>query len=250
MTAERRAHVPESRFGKWFLRTDIWETRVLDLAIDDLDRLIEDRAASYPVIVDVGCGAGQSLQRLRDRFAPELIVGLDIDFEMLGLSALRTRDLDLPVVFVQGTSADIGLAKESVDMLFCHQTFHHLPDQQSAIREFHRVLKPGGLLLFAESTRAFIHSWIIRLLFRHPMDVQKSADEYREFIEQAGFDCDSSTISYPYLWWSRADLGLRETLTDRAPPEEREETLLNLVAVKRGGHAPTTANTTLSSAIY
>ena len=101
---------------------------MLDLAIDNLDRLIEDRAASYPVIVDVGCGAGQSLQRLRDGFAPELIVGLDIDFEMLGLSTLRARDLDLPVVFVQGTSADIGLANESVNMLFCHQTFHHLPD--------------------------------------------------------------------------------------------------------------------------
>lgn len=206
---------------------------MLDVAMDDLDRLIENRAASYPVVVDVGCGAGQSLRRLRERFAPELIVGIDIDLEMLGLSAAETCNLGLPVALVQGTSTDLGLADESVDMLFCHQTFHHLPDQQTAIREFHRVLKPGGILLFAESTRAFIHSWIIRLLFRHPMDVQKSADEYRDFIEQAGFDCAASAISYPYLWWSRPDLGLRETLTRHVPRPEREETLLNLVAVKR-----------------
>lgn len=232
MVAQRIAHVPESRFGKWFLRTDIWETRVLDVAMDDLDRLIEDRATSYPVIVDVGCGAGQSLRRLQARFAPELIIGIDIDSEMLGLSAAETDKLDLPVALVQGTSTDLGLADESVDMLFCHQTFHHLPDQQTAIQEFHRVLKPGGLLLFAESTRVFIHSWIIRLLFRHPMDVQKSADEYRAFIEHAGFDCSANAISYPYLWWSRADLGLRETLTGSTHPTEREETLLNLVAVK------------------
>lgn len=232
MTAKRTAHVPESRFGKWFLRTDIWETRVLDVAMRDLDRLIEDRATAYPVIVDVGCGAGQSLRRLRDRFAPSLIVGIDIDPEMLARSAAEIRELSLPVALVLGTSADLGLADESADMLFCHQTFHHLPDQHGAIREFHRVLKPGGLLLFAESTRAFIHSWIIRFLFRHPMDVQKSADEYRALIERTGFACSADAISYPYLWWSRADLGLRETLTGRPPPE-REETLLNLVAIKK-----------------
>jgi hypothetical protein len=46
------------------------------------------------------------------------------------------------------------------------------------------------------------------------------------------FDCSANAISYPYLWWSRADLGLRETLNGCAPPAEREETLLNLVAVK------------------
>jgi len=101
MTAERIAHVPESRFGKWFLRTDVWETRVLDVAMDDLDRLIENRAASYPVIVDVGCGAGQSLRRLRERFAPELIVGIDIDLEMLRLSAAETCNLGLPGLSVK-----------------------------------------------------------------------------------------------------------------------------------------------------
>ena len=232
MTAQRTAHIPESRFGKWFLRTEVWETRVLDVAMHDLDRLIENRAASYPVILDVGCGAGQSFSRLHDRFSPDLIIGVDIDSEMLKLSSDEFRRNELPAALIQGTSTELGVASESVDLLFCHQTFHHLPDQESAIREFHRVLKPGGLLLFAESTRAFIHSWIIRLLFRHPMDVQKSADEYQVFIEQAGFDCSSKAISYPYLWWSRADLGLVETFTGRSSSDRREETLLNLVAVK------------------
>ena len=232
MTAELSAYVPESRFGKWFLRTDIWETRVLDVAIADLDKMIDGRASSYPVIVDVGCGAGQSLRRLRDRFSPELIVGIDIDSDMLELSAAEARKRELPVHLLLGTSAEIALADESADMLFCHQTFHHLPYQEDAIREFYRILKPGGLLLFAESTRKFIHSWVIRLLFRHPMDVQKSAGEYCAFIEKAGFACSANAISYPYLWWSRTDLGLREKLTGRGSPAGREETLLNLVAVK------------------
>jgi len=226
-------HVPESGFGNWFLGTGIWDTRVLDIAINDLKGLIRKGNPSYPVIVDVGCGRGRSFRRLHDLFAPDLLVGVDIDADMLRLAALETNGLECRVSLIHGTSSGLALADESADMLFCHQTFHHLVDQDGAIREFYRILKPGGLLLFAESTKAYIHSWIIRLLFRHPMDVQKSAPEYVSLIENAGFEIAPESISYPYLWWSRGDLGIRENWFGIAPPGEREETLLNLVAVRR-----------------
>ena len=119
-------------------------------------------------------------------------------------------------------------------MLFCHQTFHHITDQESAIKEFYRVLKPGGIMLFAESTKKYIHSWIIKWLFRHPMDVQKTADEYLALISSAGFQYQDRNISYPYLWWSRSDLGLLNRMLKFPLPKQghREETLLNLVATK------------------
>lgn len=115
---------------------------------------------------------------------------------------------------------------------FCHQTFHHLVEQEAALAEFLRVLKPGGVLLFAESTRRYIHSWIIRALFRHPMDVQRTAPEYLQMVRAAGFVVPETSISYPYLWWSRGDLGILERWFGIAPPAAREETLLNLVAIK------------------
>jgi ubiquinone/menaquinone biosynthesis C-methylase UbiE len=229
---DRSLHVPESSFGIWFLGTGIWDTRVLEIAINDLKRLITNDKKSWPVIVDVGCGLGGSFKRLHDLFAPDLLIGVDIDAAMLHRAALKTTDLDCQVSLIHGTSSSLALADQSADMLFCHQTFHHLVDQDGAIREFYRVLRPGGLLLFAESTKAYIHSWIIRLLFRHPMDVQKTAPEYVRFIENAGFEIAPDSISYPYLWWSRADLGIRENWFGIAPPSDREETLINLVAVK------------------
>ena len=76
-------YVPESRFGVWFLGTDIWAKHVLKRAIEDLDRLIENRRASYPVIVDVGCGFGRSFKMLNDRFRPARMVGIDLDPKML-----------------------------------------------------------------------------------------------------------------------------------------------------------------------
>ncbi len=229
---DRSLRVPETRFGDWFLGTNIWDTRVLKVAINDLKDLIENRKASYPVIVDVACGRGCSFKRLHDLFAPDLLIGAEIDAEMLRLAALEANKLESAVSLILGTSSRLALSDQSADMLFCHQSFHHFVDQNSAIHEFHRVLKPGGLLLFAESTKAYIYSWIIRVLFRHPMDVQKSAPEYLSLIENAGFDVAPESVSYPYLWWSRGDLGIRENWFRIPPPSVREETLLNLIAVR------------------
>jgi len=224
--------VPETRFGIWFLGTGIWVEHVLERALDNLEELIEDRKPSYPIIIDVGCGLGRSLELLQQRFAPQRIIGADIDSEMLDVASARVANSDLKVSFVQTTSSQLPIDDQTVDLVFCHQTFHHLVDQNAAIREFYRILKPGGLLLFAESTRAFIHSWAIRHLFRHPMDMQKTANEYLSLIEEAGFRVSPQSISFPYLWWSRGDLGIMEHWFGRQPPRDHEETLLNLVAVR------------------
>ncbi len=230
------AYVPETAFGDWFLQTPTWDVHVLEVALRDLEPMIPARRASYPVVIDVGCGWGRSLKKLNERFKPDRLVGLDIAPRMVEAAArevtgLRTSD-GSPAEIVQASSAALPLADASVDLLFCHQTFHHLIDQEAAIAEFHRVLKPGGVLLFAESTRRYIHSWIIRLLFRHPMEVQKTAPEYLALVRAAGFAVPDAQVSYPFLWWSREDLGLAERVLRIKPPAVREETLINLVGTR------------------
>ncbi|MHB8384101.1 MAG: class I SAM-dependent methyltransferase [Candidatus Binataceae bacterium] len=225
-------YVPESRFGVWFLGTGTWETHVLMRAIEDLDGLIENRRASYPVIVDIGCGFGRAFKLLSNRFRPTRIVGIELDSRMLASASAEAKRSGLAVEIKRASASSLPLADQSTDMVFCHQTFHHLVDQHNALAEFHRVLRPGGLLLFAESTRKYIHSWIIRTLFRHPMDVQRSAPEYLAMISKAGFAIHPSSVSYPYLWWSRGDFAIMERCFGVAPPAVREETLVNVVAVR------------------
>ena len=225
-------HVPETAFGKWFLRTETWTVHVLERALQDLQRMMPAGGHSYEVVADVGCGYGRSLPKLQQRFKPRRLIGMDIDPEVLQESAKEVAAHQVTAEFICCSSSNIKLEDNSVDLLFCHQTFHHLIDQERAIQEFFRVLKPGGVLLFAESTRRYIHSWIIRLLFRHPMDVQKTAPEYLAMVRNAGFSVPDEAVSYPFLWWSREDLGLLETAFGVKPPAVREETLINLVAVK------------------
>lgn len=230
--APAEPHVPETEFGKWFLRTETWTVHVLERALADLDLLLPPGRKSFDVVADVGCGYGRSLPKLHQRFAPKRLIGMDIDPEMIEASGREVAQHGIAAEFVCCSSSNIALPDNSVDLLFCHQTFHHLIDQERAIAEFFRVLKPGGVLLFAESTKRYIHSWIIRLLFRHPMDVQKTAPEYLAMVRGAGFDVPDSAVSYPFLWWSREDLGMLERVFRIKPRAVREETLINLVARK------------------
>jgi ubiquinone/menaquinone biosynthesis C-methylase UbiE len=232
------AHVPETRFGVWFLGTQTWVQFVLEVAVADLLNLAGNRRpADVGVLLDVGCGQGKSFRLLERAFNPRSLIGIDAEPRILEKARSQARSDGAEVDLRLGDAAATGLADNSVDILFCHQTFHHLADHERAMAEFYRVLKPGGLLLFAESMRAYIHSWLIRWLFRHPMDVQKSADEYLALIRRAGFRVEPNRVSYPYLWWSRTDLGLLSRLGIRKTPPrgQREETLMNLVAVKPGG---------------
>jgi ubiquinone/menaquinone biosynthesis C-methylase UbiE len=230
-TAPEIARVPETRIGFWFLGTRTWTRHVIRVALADLARLIPAPKPSYPVVLDVGCGQGKSFRPLIEHFRPQRLIGVDADARCLDRAREEAARESTPIELCLADVSALGLADASVDLLFCHQTFHHLVRQHAALREFHRVLKPGGVLLFAESTRAYIHSWIIRLFFRHPMHLQRSAEEYMAMLRAQGFAFGRDNVSMPYLWWSRADLGAREWL-GFGIPREREETLVNLAAVK------------------
>jgi ubiquinone/menaquinone biosynthesis C-methylase UbiE len=225
------AFVPETRIGFWFLGTETWTHSVIRVALNDLERLIPERKASYPVVLDVGCGQGKSFRPLVEHFAPQRLIGIDAEEKCLARAREEASKERIPIDLRRRDLAALDLADASVDLVFCHQTFHHLIQQEEALREFHRVLKPGGVLLFAESTRAYIHSWVIRLLFRHPMHLQRSADEYMAMIRAHGFAFGPQNVSLPYLWWSRSDLGALEFF-GFGVPAQREETLVNLAAIR------------------
>ena len=225
-------YVRETAFGAWFLDTETWVQHVLQRALDDLQRMMEP-GRTYPEILDVGCGRGKALRLLDERFRPRRIVGLDANPDVQTHVARAASHCRSTVEFQLANASDTRLPDRTFDLVFCNQTFHHIVDQERAILEFYRVLKPRGVLLFAESTRRYIHSWIIRLLFRHPMDVQKTAEQYIALIRGAGFELPPERISFPYLWWSRRDLGILEKV-GFPPPPNREETLVNAVAVRPG----------------
>lgn len=224
------AFVEETRFGNWFLSTPQWKISVLNRALEDLQRFLP-AGTTYDTVLDVGCGFGHSFEALATRFKPKKIIGCDPVDELQERAGPSAAACACPVELCQDNAASMGFESNSFDMVFCHQTFHHIVAQEEAMSEFFRVLKPGGVLLFAESTKAYIHSLPIKLLFRHPMHVQRTYQEYVAMIRGAGFELPDSRVSTPYLWWSRPDIGFLEWI-GRPVPQKREETMVNALAIK------------------
>jgi len=230
--ANTREWIPDTRFGRWFQTTDVWLRYVIQEAVTDLLRLLDSPPRTYATVLDVGCGSGRALHLLDSAFNPTLLVAVDMDPVLLARAEREASRCRCPVDLRQGSATTLDLAEASVDLVFCHQTFHHLLEQERAANEFRRVLRPSGMLLFAESCAPFIRSLPIRLLFRHPMHTQRTADEYLRLLRATGFSFTEANVSEPYPWWSRPDFGLRERL-GLPMGGSRRDTVLHVAAARK-----------------
>ena len=206
--SSKKIFYPDSKFGDWFIRSNIWSKYVLREAIASLRRLyIPISGKNKPVILDAGCGYGQSFKYLVRFFNPVKILAIDVDPKTIPFAKNEATKLSTPVEVSIGDCARLPYQDQSIDIVFCHQTLHHLLHQESALKEFKRTLKPDGFLVIAESTRVFINSLVIDVLFRHPSSSQKTIGEYMNLIEHAGFDTACAKLLMPEPWWTKGSLG-------------------------------------------
>ncbi|MGH8377397.1 MAG: class I SAM-dependent methyltransferase, partial [Gammaproteobacteria bacterium] len=185
--------------------------------------------------LDAVGGQGLYFHMLKTHFRPQRLIGVEAEVKRLERARHAALRHGVRAELLRGECSSLPLPGACVDLVFCHQTFHHLVHQERTLAEFYRVLKPGGLLLFAESTREYINTWCIRSLFRHPMEVQRSAEEYLVMIRRAGFVFEEQNVLLPYYWWSRTTMkGVLELLRLRRvpPPGQRKETLVYMVGAK------------------
>lgn len=105
--------------------------------------------ASGELMIELGCGVGRMTRSFARRYRQ--VVALDISPEMLQ----RARQIDTgqkSILWVQLGGADLScLAANSADFLFSYLVLQHLPNKDLVfgyVREFLRVLRPGGAFLF------------------------------------------------------------------------------------------------------
>lgn len=98
------------------------------------------------VLVD-GCGIGMYLHHL-GRFTQD-ILGLDIEFDRLQ-EAKKTA----PKV-INGAGEALPFQNDSFDLILSHEVLEHVQDDQAAINEIVRTLKPGGRLILFCPNRGY-----------------------------------------------------------------------------------------------
>jgi SAM-dependent methyltransferase len=153
----------------------------------DLASQVIDGLAVAPEwhVLEIGCGIGRLLKPLSRRV--DRAVGVDVSEEMIRRG--REYCADRANVELHRTDGSLGfLPADSVDFVFSHIVFQHVPRKvyvERYFREAHRVLKPGGILRVQVDGRArqFFRRWVADSW----SGVVFSARELRTRVARAGF---------------------------------------------------------------
>lgn len=152
-------------FGAIAARYDL-NNRLHSLGRDVAWRREAVRAAGVragDVVVDVACGTGDLTQEFA-RTAAAKVVGIDFTREMLDIAetkrdALREREEragtrgDLgweKVSYVEGDAMNLSLPGACADIVSIAFGIRNVAEPARALREFARILKPGGRLVILE----------------------------------------------------------------------------------------------------
>jgi len=151
--------------------------RHADFLLREVDqRMLErlDLVKLQPVdrVLDVGCGLGQSLAKLAVRYPGARMIGVDQAdralaaaagkpgsrasiaagaralLSRLGLASARQLPATMPL-WLAGDAHALPLAANSIDMVWSNLSAHWFDDPLAAVAEWHRVIRPDGLLMFS-----------------------------------------------------------------------------------------------------
>ena len=111
-------------------------------------------------VLDAGCGDGSRMPLLKDRYPEAAYIGQDFCANLLNAARHQfplgwrkwVRQLKGQSPERQWIEADLassGLAPESVDLVWSNLALHWHPQPHDVIREWSRVLKPGGVVFFS-----------------------------------------------------------------------------------------------------
>ncbi len=106
-------------------------------------------------VLDAGCGEGHNtrvLARLGAR-----VTGVDISPKMIGFARQAEDERPLGIRYEVASFSDLSLFEnESFDAVVSFMALMDGPDYEGALEEIHRVLRPGGWLVFSVTHPCFM----------------------------------------------------------------------------------------------
>lgn len=151
-----------------FFHRDYWPLKVIQ---QQVSRFLHEHADALRGKRALDLGAGESPYVESAQAVGCELIAADISPESPG------------VIPIDPQTGRVSMDDAAVDAILSTQVLEHVADVQAYLREAHRLLKPGGLLL-CSTHGAFI-------LHRHPTDFRRwTTDGLRWELERAGFIVD------------------------------------------------------------
>jgi sugar/nucleoside kinase (ribokinase family)/ubiquinone/menaquinone biosynthesis C-methylase UbiE len=188
-----------------------WDSRPAPPGLEEkLERILSASGISPGMtILDMGSGTGLLIPGLLRR-QPGQILAVDLSPAMLAILANKHRQAEI-VLPLAADGSQLPLTEKSVDIIFCHAVFPHFPDSHFALREFKRVLRPGGQLVIShiasrEQVNA-VHLQAADEILHH--DLLPPASQLTSTLNEEGYTvAEAIENSEIYLVKATTDVGL------------------------------------------
>jgi ubiquinone/menaquinone biosynthesis C-methylase UbiE len=152
-------------------------------------------------VLDVGCGTGELMRRLRAKYPHALLAGLDPVAEMLAVARDKlSGNEDLRTGYADALPWGAG----TFDVVVSCNMFHYISHPVEALREMGRVLRPGGSLVLTDWCDDYLACRVcnlyLRLTNRAFYKTYRQA-ECRELLHAAGYrDLTIERYKISWLW--------------------------------------------------
>ena len=191
--------------GFWGFAAPVYDTDAVQRwvyrpAQDEMIALLTAHASRR--IADIGCGTGILADRIQRELRPEAVYGVDLADGMLAQAAQRSAAVQWRTAPAEKLPFDDG----ALDAVVTTSAFHWF-NQPAALREFHRVLAPGGFAAVATLSprqRFPLLQWVSA----NQLNPSHSPDpaEMRAMFVDAGFAVDDQHRVQRPVWTPISDL--------------------------------------------
>lgn len=178
---------------------------------DEVLRTLGDHAQG--TVIDLGAGNGIASYAFASRARSARVIAVEPDpSDAIGAGAIRRIIGSLPIEIVDAVGERLPIPDATADVVFARQVLHHLSDLPGALREFARILKPGGLFLACREHVADDDLQLRAFLAAHPVHQMTGGehafrlDQYTGAIRSAGLTLlrtlgpyDSILNTFPYI---------------------------------------------------
>jgi malonyl-CoA O-methyltransferase len=169
------------------------------------------------LILDVGAGTGYATHSLQKVYPKATLYALDIAFPMLNIARSRTKfftKLKKRIKFINAEAEKLPFSDNSVDMIYSNLTLQWVNDLDTALAEFARILKPGGMLLFTtfgpDTLKELRDSWRTVDAYTHVnqfLDMHDIGDAIlRARLAEPVMDVENFTLTYKNVFKLMRDL--------------------------------------------
>ena len=129
-----------------------------------MPRLMEFEKFRGARLLEVGCGMGSDLLQFARGGAR--CIGVDLTPRSVQITRHRFKLYGADGSFMISDGEHLPFQSESFDVVYSNGVLHHTPDTAGAIREVHRVLRPGGVAKIMLYHRNSLNYWIEIVLRR------------------------------------------------------------------------------------